>query len=233
MTPAAGEKKKKNNSRNQVLVRKKKLGKRTSKMISQNLCWVGFRWLEKPRYRGLHTKRKTAIQKWLFRLYGMSCSKFQLSTEKGALDLNWSWTPKKHTEGNIWGRSKYSLNGRAQQLYGLGDICLISGVIQGQENPMSHAKTYTTSFLFQHIFMYHLVLPDHKNQQFSTVNSALEQGPKNSINLQSWPPNIPTWSFLQLQTFVCYHENNSLRISFQHMLKVSVSFNFLPKNECF
>lgn len=89
MTPAAGEKKL-NNSRNQLLVSKKKLGKRTSKMIFQNPCWVGFRWLVKPRYRGLHIKRKTAIQNRLFLLYGMSFSKFQLSTEKGALDVNWS-----------------------------------------------------------------------------------------------------------------------------------------------
>lgn len=73
-----------------MLVRKKKLGKRTSKLILPNPCWVGFRWLEKLRYRGLHTKRKTRIQNRLFVLHGMSVSKFELSTEKGALSLNWS-----------------------------------------------------------------------------------------------------------------------------------------------
>lgn len=50
----------------------------------------GFRWFEKLKYRGLHTKRKIAIQKLLFVLYEIFFSKFQLSTEKDVLDLNWS-----------------------------------------------------------------------------------------------------------------------------------------------
>lgn len=53
----------------------------------------------------------------IFILYGISFSKFQLSSETGALDLN----SKKPLQKAIFGEdTNNSLNGRTQQLYGLG-----------------------------------------------------------------------------------------------------------------